>query len=98
MIAKDNFTTIMHALDLYWNEKHEHLQALGIYENCFEDILDSILTAIESDIDPKHTARDDEITYDSGSYLCDWLFAAGIRDKCPTAADLYDYVAAKYQS
>ena len=99
MISKDSFITIVNALDEFWHDKNEHLVALGISDNYFHDFADAILGAIEADIDPKHMARTDELTYDCGNYLCEWLFGQGeFQEKCPNAEALYDYIVAKYEA
>lgn len=98
MITRDNFAKIVNALDEFWNDKNEHLTALGIQENYFHDFADTILDTLEKEVDPKHTARDDKYAYDCGAYICDWLFSSSdLRKQCLTAADLYDYIVAKYQ-
>ena len=98
MINKESFVQIIDALDEFWNEKNEHLRALGIEENYFHDFADTILTAIEADIDPKKTARDDDYCYDCGAYICEWLLGTGeFQEECKTAGELYDYIVAKYQ-
>ena len=98
MITKESFVSIVNALDEYWNDKIEHMEALGIGENYFNSFTDTIIDAIEKEIDPKHTARDDEYCYDCGAYLCEWLFGTGdFQEKCKTAEELYDYIIAKYQ-
>ena len=74
MITRESFTKIVNALDEFWNDKNEHLAALGIQENYFHDFADTILDTLEKEIDPKHTARDDKYAYDCGAYICDWLF------------------------
>lgn len=99
MISRDSFITIVNALDKFWNEKNEHLVALGIFDNYFHEFADEILTAIEEDIDPKHTARTDDLTYDCGTYICEWLFGQGeFQETCPNAGALYDYIVAKYET
>lgn len=99
MISRDSFISIVNTLDEYWNDKIEHLEALGISESYFNSALDVILSAIEEDIDPMHTARDDDLCYDCGSYVCEWLFGTSkFQEVCPNAGALYDYIVAKYQS
>ena len=98
MITKESFISIVNALDEYWSDKLDHLKALGIYESYFNDFTDVIIDAIEADIDPKHIARDDDLTADCGAYILEWLFGAGeFQEKCPDAGALYDYIVAKYQ-
>ena len=97
MISRDSFIEIVNALDEFWGDKIEHLNALGIGENYFNSFADVIIEAIEKDIDPKHTAREDEHCYDCGAYLCEWLFGTGdFQEVCPDAGALYDYITAKY--
>ena len=98
MIKRESFIKIVDALDEYWSDKIEHLKALYIYESYFNDFTDVIINAIEADMDPKHTARDDELTADCGAYISEWLFGTGeFQEKCPDAGALYDYIVAKYQ-
>ena len=98
MIDKKSFIEIVNALDEYWNDKIEHFTALGIGENYFNVFADKIIDAIEEDIDPKHTARNDEYCCDCGAYLCEWLFGTGdFQERCQTAEELYDYIVSKYQ-
>lgn len=98
MISRDSFIEMVNALDEFWGDKIEHLEALGFGENYFSSFADVITEAIEKDIDPKHTARDDEHCYACGAYLCEWLFGTDdFQEVCPDAGALYDYTVAKYQ-
>ena len=98
MISRDSFIEIVNALDEFWGDKIEHLKALDLGENYFSSFADVITEAIEKDIDPKHTAREDEHCYDCGAYLGEWLFGVGdFQEICPDAGALYDYIVAKYQ-
>ena len=98
MISKENFVTIVNAFDEYWNEKAEALNKLDIYECYFHSFADTILDAIEKEIDPMQLAQTDELTYDCGAFLCEWLFSTGkFQEVCPTAESLYDYIVEKYQ-
>jgi hypothetical protein len=95
MISKESFVSIMEALDEFWNDKVEHLKALDIHESYFTNFTDKIIAALEEDIDPKKTARNDEYCYDCGTYICEWLFGEGeFQEKCKTAAELYEYIVA----
>lgn len=98
MISRDSFIAIVNTFDEYWNDKIEHLEALGISESYFNCAFDVIIDAIETDIDPEHTASKDDLCYDCGSYICEWLFGGGeFQERCPDAGALYDYIVAKYQ-
>lgn len=95
MISKESFVNIMEALDEFWNDKVEHLRALDIHESYFTNFTDKIIAALEVDIDPKKTARNDEYCYDCGAYICEWLFGEGeFQEQCKTAAELYEYIVA----
>lgn len=98
MISRNSFIEIVNALDEFWGDKIAHLEALGFGENYFSSFADVITEAIEKDIDPKHTARDDEHCCDCGSYVFEWLFGVNkFQEICPDAGALYDYITAKYQ-
>ena len=98
MISRESFIEIVNILDEYWGDKIPHLEALGFGEAYFSFFADVIIEAIEKDIDPKHTARNDDLCYDCGAYLGEWLFGKGdFQEVCPDAGALYDYIVAKYQ-
>ena len=98
MITRENFITIMNAFDEYWNEKLEALKALDIHECYFHSFADTILDALEAEIDPKKLARTDDLTYDCGAFLAEWLFGEGkLQEKCPDAGSLYDYICEAYK-
>ena len=97
MISKTAFVKIVNALDELWNEKGEHLHALGMDESYIATFADMIIEAMSEEIDPKHTARMDEAVMDCGDYICEWLFGTGeFQEICKTAEDLYDYIVNKY--
>ena len=96
MIAKENFVTLVEALDIFWNEKNSHLEALGIGDNYFHDFADIVMDVLEKEIDPQNTAKNDEYVHDCGAYICDWLFSSSkLREQCKTAAELYVYILSK---
>lgn len=97
-MEKKNFVTIVKELDTYYNgDIAEAFNKLNIYENRITHSMDLIIDALDEEIDPKHYARNDDLTYDCGSYLCEWLFGHGeFQEKCSTAEELYDYIAQKY--
>lgn len=95
MINKKSFVKIMNSFDEFWNDKNEHLKALGIYESYFSLFADVVLEALDADVDPEHNARYDELTMDCGSFISEWLFGKGaFQEKCPNAEALYDYIMA----
>ena len=98
MITKASFVKIMDKLDEYHNgEIWKALQTLGIEENIFTNLLDTITDVMNEEVDPKHLARTDELTMDCGCYVQDWLFGSSeINEKCKTAEELYDYIIKKY--
>lgn len=101
-MRKETFVSLIKALDTFWNDKVDGLRILGITECYFTDFADSILGAIEEEMDPKHKARDDkhECVEDCGSYVCEWLFGredSDFRVTCPTIESLYDYIISQYQ-
>lgn len=98
MISKESFVKIVNALDEYWNDKAEILKKLDIHECYFHTFTDTIIDALEADIDPKHTVRNDDLVYDCGAYIIKWLFGEGeFQETCPTAESLYDYIQNKYK-
>lgn len=95
MLTRKAFVSIVESADKYWKTFEPHLQALGIYESGFHTFLDTVIEAIDLEIDPAHRARTDELTYDCGSYVIEWLYGADnnkLRQTCPTAGALYDYI------
>ena len=98
MITKDSFVKIVNAFDAYYNgEINDALEALGIQENAFTALMDTICEAISKDIDPRHFAKDDDLTCDCGSYIFEWLFGEGaFQEECKTAEELYDYIMKAY--
>jgi hypothetical protein len=98
MITKASFVKIMDKLDEYYNgEIWKALQALGIEENVFTNLLDTITDVMNEEVDPKHLARTDELTMDCGCYVHDWLIGnSEINEKCKTAEERYDYISEKY--
>ena len=100
MITKETFVTMVNAFDEYFNgEIYEALKTIGAQENNIDPIFDSMIDALDKEVDPKRLARDDDNTYDCGSYVCEWLFGEGeFQEVCKTAEELYDYIAARYES
>lgn len=100
MITKESFVKIVNACDAYFNgEAFDALKILGMDENLINNYFDAIIDAVDNDIDPKHVARNDDFTYDCGSYVCEWLFGTGeFQEKCKTAEELYDYIIEQYES
>lgn len=98
MITKTSFVKIMDKLDEYFNgEAWKALETLGMEENFFTNLLDTITDVMNEEVDPKHLARTDELTMDCGCYVHDWLFGGSeINEKCKTAEELYDYIIEKY--
>jgi hypothetical protein len=98
MINRDSFIKIMNELDEFFNgEVREAFEKLGIYDSRIQDEMDKIIAAIDNDVDPLHLAQEDKFTSFSGSYLCEWLFGISeFNEKCPTSADLYDYICSAY--
>lgn len=98
MITKTSFVKIMDKLDEYYNgEIWKALQTLGIEENVFTNLLDTITDVMNEEVDPKHLARTDKLTMDCGCYVHDWLLGSSeINEKCKTAEELYDYIVEKY--
>lgn len=98
MINKTSFIEIMNILDEYFNgEMAKAFNTLGIYECRTTELMDILIIAMTEDIDPKHLAREDELTMDNGCYICEYLFDDGeFRETCPDAGKLYDYIAEKY--
>ena len=99
MITRESFIKILDTVDEYFNgETQKALCILGIGENKLNVMFDTIISAVDADVDPKHLAMKDENTVDCGSYVCEWLFGVtDFQEKCADAGALYDYIVAKYE-
>ena len=99
MITKESFVKIMNALDEYYvGDIYKAFQLLQIEDaNAITALIDVICEAIDKDIDPRHFAKYDDLTYDCGSYIFEWLFGEGaFQEECKTAEELYDYIMKAY--
>jgi len=99
-MQKENFVKMIEALDEYFNgDFSEGMAKLGVQEIIVDKYMDSILDALDAEIDPLHLGAKDELTADCGSYLCVWLFDEDnqFHEICPNANTLYDYIAAAYE-
>ena len=99
MITKETFIKVMNELDAFYGETQALMEKFGFRDdNIIASSFDRIVDALDTEIDPKELARKDEISKDCGSYICDWLFGPSeLNEKCPTAADLYDYIINRYE-
>ena len=103
MIAKETFCTIVNEADKYFNgDIHKAFELLQISENIISDAMDTIIGAIDDEIDPKHKAIDDDYCWDCGSFVWEWICGlneeGSFRSKCPTAGNLYDYIIKVYEN
>ena len=104
MITKETFCTIIDEADKYFNGNiNKAFELLQINENIISDAMDTIIGAIDDEIDPKHKAIDDDYCWDCGSFIWEWICGIdegkdSFRNKCPTAGDLYDYIIKAYEN
>ena len=98
-MTKDTFVKIANMLDEFFNgEPAKALDALGIGECIFTKCMDTIIDAIDAEMDPDQKAKNDEYCIMSGSYLYEWLFGMNeFNEICATAEALYDYIIAQYK-
>ena len=104
MITKETFCIIIDEADKYFNGNiNKAFELLQINENIISDAMDTIIGAIDDEIDPKHKAIDDDYCWDCGSFIWQWICGLddgedSFRNKCPTAGDLYDYIISAYKN
>ena len=102
VINKESFCEIMEGLDAYWNNMRKLEDVLNVYfeENMMTEILDTVMNALEEDLEPD---VDDEEHYPT---IYTWLFEfdAGRNEKAKegidghpltNAGELYDYLVWK---
>lgn len=98
-MTKKNFTKALKIFDEYYNGKiSDALTILGIYENKLTQFMDEFIDIVAETLDPQNKAEDDDLTYNCGCYICEWLLGNdGLRDRYPTPEALYDYITAQYK-
>lgn len=98
-MTKACFVKILEPLDEYFNgELSDAIYILDMGEWKINQLMDTIIDALDAEIDPLRLAKDDVNTSDCGSYLCSWLFGeTDFRIACATPAELYDYIQMKYK-
>lgn len=99
MINKQNFVSMMNALDEAFNgDFMKGLDLLGCSESSIDRALCDITNALDRDVDPDSLAEEDEMTSDCGSYLFDWLLSKDnpLYTAYPTAGSLFDYISRRY--
>lgn len=98
-MTKTCFVKILEPIDEYFNgELSDAIYILDMGEWKINQLMDTIIEALEIEIDPLRLAKDDVNTSDCGSYLCSWLFGeTDFRTTCATPAELYDYIQMKYK-
>lgn len=98
-MKKENFVKVMDVLDEYFNgEIAEAFNLLKMSENRITDKFDTIICAMDAEVDPLGLASDDERVADCGSYVCSWLFGdTDFNEICPDAGTLYDYIQGQYK-
>ena len=95
MMNKSTFITIMNEMDKFYNETWKSMEALGFNQdsNAITIAMDTILEAVDKEIDPKRLAKDNIYTEESGSFLFEWLFGeTEFNEVCKTAGALYDFI------
>ena len=102
MITRNSFVKLADEMRNFYVETLPKMIAIGFADSEDNPILmsmDKMLDILADELDPHHIARDDEIVWDCGSYLIDWLYGdSAIAEKCPLAGDLYDYVEYRYRN
>ena len=99
MMNKSTFITIMNEMDKFYNETWKSMEALGFNQdsNAITVGMDTILEAVDKEIDPKGLAKNDSYTKESGSFLFEWLFGeTEFNNICATAENLWNYIGAAY--
>ena len=99
MICKESFVEIMDAADSYYNgDIFKAFNLLDIGENAINNIIDAMISAIDTDADPQRRANLNDFTKDCGSYIFEWLFGESeLNEICKTAEELYDYILEEYK-
>ena len=100
MMNKSTFVTIMNEMDKFYNETWKPMEALGFNQdsNAITIAMDTILEAVDKEIDPKRLAKDNVYTEESGSFLFEWLFGeTEFNEVCKTAESLYDFILHIYE-
>ena len=98
-MTKENFTKALEIFDEYYNgEIFKAFTTLGINENKITQFMDEFVDIVAKTLDPQNKAKDDNLTYNCGCYVCEWLFGGDwLRGEYPTPEVLYDYVTIQYK-
>ena len=98
-MTKENFVKALKIFDEYYNgETSKALTTLGIYENKITEFMDGFVDIVATTLDPQNKAKNDDLTYNCGCYVCAWIFGSDwLRDEYPTPEALYDYITIQYK-